>query len=77
MPTSHDRWSVGQHEKQAKDFTTRTQHLQAAFQRHRLGRDKEGDRKLLGDWIAKIEDEVTQVRKTPSWPKSWANYSLP
>ena len=53
-------WSVGQHEKQAKEFTTRTQHLQAAFQRHRLGRDKQGDRKLLGDWIAKIEDEVTQ-----------------
>lgn len=52
-------WSVGQHEKQAKSLTTRTQHLQAAFQRHRLGRDKEEDRTLLGDWIRKMEDEVT------------------
>ena len=51
-------WSVGQHEKQSKAFTTRTQYLQAAFQRHRLGRDKEADRELLGDWIGKMEDEV-------------------
>ena len=29
--------------------------------------------------IAELEaelDEVVQVRKTPSWPRSWANFSL-
>jgi hypothetical protein len=37
---------------------TYTQCLQTAFQRHRLGRDKAEDRKLLSEYLAKIEDEV-------------------
>ena len=43
---------------EATALTTYTAQLQAAFHRHRLGRDKAADRKLLGEYIAKVEDEV-------------------
>jgi hypothetical protein len=27
-------------------------------------------------WLEESSDAPTKVRKTPSWPRSWANFSL-
>ena len=55
---AHKWQTVVSDDVEAAALSTHTAQLQAAFQRHRLGRDKAEDRKLLGDYIAKVEDEV-------------------
>ena len=34
------------------------------------------DEGILQGKAMAIEPEIMQVRKTPSWPRSWANFSL-
>jgi hypothetical protein len=55
---AHKWHTVVSHKIDAVDHNTHTQCLQAAFQRHKLGRDKAEDRLLLAEYLAKLEDEV-------------------
>ena len=55
---AHKWHTVVSHNIDAVDHNTHTQCLQAAFQRHKLGRDKAEDRLLLAEYLAKLEDEV-------------------
>eukprot|EP01046_Picozoa_sp_COSAG06_P029965 COSAG06_NODE_2819_length_6234_cov_2.814996_1_plen_1898_part_00 len=55
---AHKWHTVVAHGVDATSHNTHTQYLQAAFQRHRLGRDKAEDRLLLAEYLAKLEDEV-------------------
>ena len=42
----------------------------------RLKADLDDERAALEGAKAKLRAAQTQVRKTPSWPRSWANFSL-
>ena len=55
---AHKWYTVVEHSIDATNHNTHTQVLQAAFRRHRLGRDKAEDRLLLAEYLAKLEDEV-------------------
>ena len=55
---AHKWHTVVQHNIDASEHYTHTQVLQAAFHRHRLGRDKAEDRLLLAEYLKKLLDEV-------------------
>ena len=53
------KWRAVTNDEMAAELcTTHAARMQAAFHRHRLGRDKPDDRQLLGDFILKMEDEI-------------------
>jgi hypothetical protein len=54
----HKWQTVVQDDIATSGLTTDTARLQAAFGRHRLGRDKAEDRELLAKYISRLEDEV-------------------
>ena len=49
---------VVQHGIDGSTHSTHTQILQAAFHRHRLGRDKAEDRLVLAEYLERLQDEV-------------------
>jgi hypothetical protein len=55
---AHKWYIVVSHSVDDTTFTSHTEYLQTAFQRHRLGRDKGEDRLLLAEYLSNLEDEI-------------------
>ena len=55
---AHKWHTVVQHSIDGSTHSTHTQILQAAFHRHRLGRDKAEDRLVLAEYLERLQDEV-------------------